>query len=197
MIVTNFGSIFLCNFIEHKLVNDLLTNLDCSLLLHDLFEQISRHDFGDDGDWADDVNFYLLDHHFNYQFTLFDALSIIEDRYQCVMVCKLILIILLLVIINLLAIGTTWLARHVPLASFISLRLPCLSFLAIVAVTREVVLPVLALVALAGLTELTHASMSHSDDAELAKDELIESLVLIGCSRMLDVDIHLFFEEFI
>ena len=59
------------------------------------------------------------------------------------------------------------------------------------------VLSVLALVALAGLTELTHASMSHSDDAEHTKDELIESLVVTDCSRMLDVDIHGFFEEFI
>jgi len=133
VIVTNFRSISLCSFIEHKLVNDLLTNLDFSLWLQDLFEQLGSDDFTDDSDWADDVNFYLLDHHFHHQFALFDALSIIEDRYQCVMVCKFILIILLLVIITLLAVGTTWLDSHVPLASFISIRLSCLSFLAIVA----------------------------------------------------------------
>jgi len=133
--VTNFRSISRSNFIEHKPVNDLLANLDFSLWLQNLSELIGCDNFADDGDWADDVDFHLLDHHFHHQFTLLDALSIIEDRYQSVMIRKLILIILL-AIINLLATGIIGLGSHVPLISFISISLlvvglPCLPFLAI------------------------------------------------------------------
>ena len=59
------------------------------------------------------------------------------------------------------------------------------------------VLAVLAPAALTNLTKLAHAKMPHSDDAELAIDELILSLVVTNCGGLSDVDIHGFFEEFI